>query len=312
MKNSVFHSILILLFQFAIVAPLFGETYLGYSDYQIITDSNFSAGKYFLSVAEHGVNFQRIWVTGYSGAARQIDELMPFARRGNRYRLSEISPVYRKRLREVMEQAESHDLRVMLTLFDHWSLRKAFTDTPWYFKNNEERLLKRALPSFYDVRNKKLMLIQENLVREIVRETKSFDPIYEIMNEAASANCSQIAEWHEKVATWILEESPDAQIAVNPNEECSTILEADWVDIISFHERAWKTYGICQSIQRYPDKHVIIDTDGAWEIRDDNRLVKRWLAESLRCGGSFNHKDDIYQLDRQLLRHYRDVRERSK
>jgi hypothetical protein len=312
MKNSFFHSILtVLLFQFLLVAPLFGETYLGYSDYQIITDSDFRADKYFLSMAEHGVNFQRIWVTGYSGAAKQIDELMPFARRGNKYRLSEISPVYRERLKEVMEQAESHDLRVMLTLFDHWSLRKVFEVTPWYFKNNEERLLKGGSPSFYDVDNKKLMRIQENLVREIVKETKSFDPIYEIMNEAAGASCAELTEWHEKVASWILEESPDAEIAVNPNIECSGILEADWVDIISFHEKTWKTYGICQSIQRYPDKHVIIDTDGAWEIRDDNRLVKRWLAESRRCGGSFNHKDDIYQLDRQLLRHYRDVTERG-
>ena len=287
--------------------PLFGETYLGYSDYQIITDSDFRADKYFLSMAEHGVNFQRIWVTGYSGSARKIDELMPFARRGNKYRLSEISPVYRERLNEVMEQAKSHDLRVMLTLFDAWSLRKVFWQTPWYFKNSEERLLRRPFPAFYDLDNKKLMGIQENLVREIVKETKNFDPIYEIMNEASGANCNQLTKWHEKVASWILEESPDAEIAVNPNIECSGILEADWVDIISFHELTWNSYGICQSIQRYPDKHVIIDTDGAWEIRDNNRLVKRWLAESLRCGGSFNHKDNIYELDRQLLRHYREV-----
>jgi hypothetical protein len=311
MKNSFCHSILrVLLFQFLVVSPLLAETFVGYSDYQIIPDSNFRVDKYFLSMAEHGVNFQRIWVTGYSGSAKRIEELMPFVRRGNKYRLSEISSVYRERLNEVMEQAESHNLRVMLTLFDSWSLRKVFSDTPWYFKNNEERLLRSAFPSFYDVENKKLMRIQENLVREIVKETKGFDPIYEIMNEASSANCSELTKWHEKVASWIREESPDAEIAVNPNLECSGILEADWVDIISFHKMSWNTYGICQSIQRYPDKHVIIDTDGAWEIRDDNRLVKRWLAETLRCGGSFNHKDNIYELDRQLLRHYRNLRER--
>ncbi len=294
-----------------VVTQLFGETYLGYSDYHIITDRNFRADKYFLVMAEHGVNFQRIWVTGYSGSARNVDELMPFVRRGNKYRLSEISPVYRKRLTDVMQQAESHDLRVMLTLFDHWSLRKVFEHTPWHFKNNEERLLKRALPDFYDVENKKLMRIQENLVREIVRETKRFDPIYEIMNEAGSADCSQLNKWHEMVASWILEEEPDAEIAVNPKPDCGQILNAAWVDIISFHQNAWDTYGICPSIQQYPEKHVIIDTDGAWEIRDDNRLVKRWLAESLRCGASFNHKDDIYQLDRQLLRHYREVTEKK-
>jgi hypothetical protein len=307
MKNSFCHSILrILLFQFCFVSALAAETYLGYSDYQIITDSSFHADKYFRFMSEYGVNFQRIWVTGYSGSAKNVDELMPFVRRGNKYRLSEISPMYRERLVEVMELAESHGLRVMLTLFDHWSLRKVFPETPWYFKNNEERLLKSA-SSFYDMEDNQLMLIQENLVREIVKETRRFDPIYEIMNEAAGANCAQLTKWHQQVASWILEESPDAEIAVNPNMECSGILDAEWVDIISFHRLTWSNYGICQSIRRYPDKHVIIDTDGAWNIRDDNRLVKRWLAESLRCGGSFNHKDNIYEIDRQLLRHYRSL-----
>jgi hypothetical protein len=53
---------------------------------------------------------------------------------------------------------------------------------------------------------------------------------------------------------------------------------------------------------------VIIDTDGAWEVRDDNRLVKTWFDEALRCGGSFNHKDNIYDLDTEFLQLYTDGR----
>ena len=257
------------------------------------------------------MNFQRIWVTGYSDTAVEFDELMPFIRARGKYRLSEISPAYKDRLTTVMNQAQSHNQQVMLTLFDHWSLARGFEKTPWYRKNNHERLLANALPDFYDVQNKQLMRVQKNMVREVVSATKGFNPVYEIMNEAAGVECDAMSVWHEKVASWILEESPGAEIAVNLKKECSEVLDAPWVDIISFHQNIWESHGICNVIEKYSDKHVIIDTDGAWEVRDDNRLVKKWLAESRTCGASFNHKDDIYQPDLELLKHYRRVRNKE-
>lgn len=299
----------VLLFQFALTNAVWpAEKYFGYSDYQIITDRSFRADRYFQRVAQHGVNFQRMWVTGYSNAARDVDELMPFSRRGNQYRLSAINPKYLKRLKEVMDQARAHNQRVMLTLFDHWSLARVFPKTPWYYKNNHERLLDRPFPNFYSVDDTKLNRIQENLVREIVRSTKHFNPIYEVMNEAAGADCARISVWHEKVASWILDEFPEAEIAVNLMQECAEVLNAGWVSIISFHQNVWDKRGICESIENYPEKHVIIDTDGAWEVRDDNALVKTWLDETLRCGGSFNHKDNIYKLDSEFLQLYREAR----
>ena len=304
-----------LVFQFIVLlVPGTGSetepAYLGYSDYQIITDKRFPAEDYFRMMASHGVNFQRIWVTGYSDVAVKFEELMPFVKRGDRYKLSKISPEYIDRLLTVMQHAQKHNQQVMLTLFDHWSIARGFTKTPWYFKNNHERLLKNALPDFYNIRDKKLMRIQENFVREIVRSTRKFDPIFEIMNEAGGEKCGGLAAWHEQVATWILEESPNARIAVNLKSECMEVLDAEWVDIISFHQNIWERHGICGAVKKYPDKHVIIDTDGAWEVRDDNRLVKKWLAETKSCGASFNHKDDIYDLDRELLEHYGKVTER--
>jgi hypothetical protein len=311
------HSILaFLLFQFAIALDGAADSkadprewYLGYSDYQIITDTSFRADRYFQTMAEHGVNFQRIWVTGYSDVAVKFEELMPFAQRRGKYRLTKINPQYLKRLSTVMQQAQTHNQQVMLTLFDHWSLARGFAKTPWYYKNNHEKLLQTAFPDFYNLDDKLLMQVQENLVTEIVRTTKRYEPIYEIMNESAGTKCGPLAAWHERVASWILREAPDARIAANVNAECPEILNAEWLDIISFHHLTWQRYGICGTIERFPNKHVIIDTDGAWEVRDDNRLVEDWFAESRRCGASFNHKDDIYTLDRELLRHYRNVRE---
>ena len=297
-----------LVFQFAFAgASQASERYLGYSDYQVITDRHFRLDRYFQALARQGVNFQRIWVTGYSGAARNVEELLPFARHRRRYNLNAYNQQYFQRLRQVMEQAQTNRHRVMLTLFDHWSLSREFRKTPWFFKNNVQQLLKEPFPHFYSLENRKLVRIQEDLVREVVRQTKQFQPIYEIMNEGASANCQTLSVWHEKVASWILEEFPEAEIAVNLKSECAEVLNADWVSIVSFHQNIWEKNGICESIRKYPDKHVIIDTDGAWEVRDDNRLVKTWLDEALSCGGSFNHKDNIYDLDLEFLKFYREM-----
>lgn len=294
----------ILLFQFVAVPVFCAETYIGYSDYQIVTDINFPADHYFQKMSQSGVNFQRIWAIGYSGVEPSFKERMPFVRERGKYRLDQIDERYLQRLRSVLQDAEQHNQRVMLTLFDHWSLTGVFPKTPWFYKNNYQRLLKRSLPEFFNVENLKLINIQENYVREIVAASKDFDPIYEIMNEAGGAPCDQIAEWHQKVASWILSESKDAEIAVNVNNNCSEMLDADWVDIISLHHANWKEHGICASAKQYPEKQIIIDTDGAWKIRGDNRLVRRWLREALDCGVSFNHKDDIYDLDTELLRIY--------
>jgi hypothetical protein len=307
MESRYLHFILtFLFFQFGLAARAqTAEKFLGYSDYQIITDRNFKADRYFERLAEHGVNFQRIWVLGYSHSAKEVDELMPFVKKGSRYRLSEINPQYLARLENVLKAAEHHNLRVMLTLFDHWSLSRVFRQTPWHPRNNHERLLQDPLPSFYSLDKPQLQRVQKNLVKQIVRQSKRFHPVYEIMNEAAGANCKELAGWHDQVASWILEEFPEAEIGVNLKPECGEVLNADWVDIISFHQNIWEKNGICPSIQKYPEKHVIIDTDGAWEVRDDNSLVQTWLDEALRCGGSFNHKDNIYELDREFLQLYK-------
>jgi hypothetical protein len=148
------------------------------------------------------------------------------------------------------------------------------------------------------------MEIQENYVREIVRATKDFNPIYEIMNEAGGAKCSPLGKWHNQIASWILSESPDAEIAININNDCQEILTSSWVDIISLHHGNWGEDGICASTKKFPEKQIIIDTDGAWKIRGNNRLVRRWLREALACGASFNHKDDIYNPDWELLKIY--------
>jgi hypothetical protein len=278
--------------------------YLGYSDYQLVTDFSFDPSSYFLRMQEYGVNFQRIWALGYSGAWK--GERLPFLKKGGRYDLNRIDPEYVSRLRLVLQAAEQHNQRVLLTLFDNWSLvtDTVFEKTPWHYTNNTDRLLKKPLPDFYDLRNKKVRRIQENFVRTIVSATSEFGPIYEVMNEAAlRSDCGLLHSWHRQMAEWIQKEYADAEIAVNLGSDCPAIYEESWVDLISLHAGDWMEEGICESVRglRKLKKQIVIDTDGAWKERDDNRLVRQWLREAFSCGASFNHKDDIYKLDLQAL-----------
>ncbi|HEY4491390.1 MAG TPA: hypothetical protein VI958_05285, partial [Acidobacteriota bacterium] len=179
---------------------------------------------------------------------------------------------------------------------------------PWFYKNNTDRLLKRPFPDFYDHSDVALRKIQENFVRTIVSATAEFHPIYEIMNEGAlKSGCGLLKQWHEQVAIWILDELPEAEIAVNVSRDCLEIVEQPWVDMISFHGGFWLENGICNIVAEYShlNKSILIDTDAATKYRDDNKALRRWVREALECGASFNHKDDIYSLDRQALKIFR-------
>lgn len=292
------------------------EPYIGYSEYQIVTDLRFNAAPYFEEMQSYGVNLQRIWVLGYSNTGT-LRELMPFRKERRSYNLNELDPDYLERLRSTLAEADRHGQKVLLTLFDRWSMARSsdFSRTPWYYKNNTDKLLRSPFPAFYDLSNPKLVAIQKNLVQGIVRTTSEFKPIYEIMNEAQwQQNCDGLAKFHNQIAQWIQDVDPNASISVNVLGSCSRVYKYDWVDLISFHAGQWVTDEICETISKFDDlgKPILIDTDGAFKVRHDNQLVQSWLQETLSCGGWFNHKDDIYNPDTELLTIIREERERMK
>lgn len=308
---------ILLLFFLSLAGRLHAEEpYIGYSDYQIVTDQRFNAASYFEEMQSNGVNLQRIWVLGYSNTGT-LRELMPFRKERRSYNLNELNPAYLKRLKSTLAEADRHGQKVLLTLFDRWSMARPsdFSRTPWYYKNNTDELLRTPFPTFYDLSNSKLVAIQKNLVQGIVRATSEFKPIYEIMNEARwQENCKGLDKFHDQVAQWIQEVDPSASISVNVSGNCPGVYRYDWVDLISFHAGQWQTDEICKTISKFRDlgKPILIDTDGAFKVRHDNLLVQSWLQETLSCGGWFNNKDDIYHPDTELLTIIREERERMK
>ena len=282
-----------------------GPPYIGYSDYQIVTDRSFDSESYFKKVAGAGINLQRLWATGYGNTDSRLRELQPFARQGKKYDLEKINPRYLDRLQRVFQQADNNGLRILFTLFDRWQIGSAerFVRTPWYYKNNTTGYLKNAAPDFYELENSGWMRIQENYVKTLVRRTKAFHPIYEIMNEPIlPGDCRRLVQWHEQIVSWILQEAPDSEIAVNVFLECDSLAEIPDAGWVTLHYEAWDD-GICKAIEplKAMGKNVLIDTDGAFLHRGDNDRLRQWQQESLACGASFNHKDDIYKLDKDAL-----------
>lgn len=280
--------------------------YIGYSDYQIVTDRSFDPAPYFQEMARAGLNLQRLWAMGYGNTDDRLRELQPFARHGRKYDLHRINPRYLDRLNRVFREADENGLRLMFTLFDRWQIGTAerFVRTPWYYKNNTTKYLRNAFPDFHNLENPGWAEIQENYVKTLVRETRAFHPIYEIMNEPSlPGDCAGLVKWHERVASWILQEAPDAEIAVNMYNECDSLAEIRYVRWVTLHYAGWNT-GICEAIEpiKAAGKQVVIDTDGAFPHRDTAGRLRQWYQESLACGASFNHKDDIYKLDREALR----------
>lgn len=287
------------------------QLYIGYSDYHIVTDKTFNEKPYFQTMQSYGVNLQRIWVLGYSHTLRKIPEQMPFRKQGSQYNLDKLDPIYLQRLRNTLREATRHRQRVLLTIFDRWSLSNTenFVRTPWYHENNIERFLKIPFPHFYDFSRPKLTEIQKNLVTNIVRVTSGSNPIYEIMNEAFHPNCRVLEEFHNRVASWIHEVNPTAEIAVNLLNDCPSVFKQGKIKLISFHANQWMNRGICETIEknRKYGKSILIDTDGAIPQRFNNQRVRSWLEEARACGASFNHKDSIEQLDFEALSIFREV-----
>jgi hypothetical protein len=295
-----------------LVSTLSGDNlYIGYSDYHIVTDRTFNAESYFQTMKSYGVNLQRIWILGYSIVIKRIPEQMPFRKQGLQYKLHELDPNYLLRLRRTLLEAKRNRQRVLLTLFDRWSLSKEeyFFRTPWYYKNNIERILQIPFPQFYDFSRPKLAEIQKNLVKSVIRVTSEFKPIYEVMNEAFHPDCNILALFHGQVIRWILEVDPTADIAVNLLNDCPSVFKQERVNLISFHANQWLNNGICETVEknRRFGKHILIDTDGAISERANNQLVRRWVEEARNCGASFNHKDSIDPLDHEALSIFQEI-----
>ncbi len=191
--------------------------------YGALLNRAFNYRKYFKTLASHGFNLTRTFSGAYCepvGAFRiKNNTLAPakgqlicpwarsdkdgYANGGNKFDLKKWDQAYFKRLRNFVGEASKHDVIVELVLFcpfykdDMWNL------SPMNAANNVNGIGTMKRTEVYTLQDKKLLAVQDAMVRKIVEELKHCDNVYyEICNEPYFGGVT--LEWQAHIAETIV------------------------------------------------------------------------------------------------------------
>ncbi|NIP25018.1 MAG: hypothetical protein GWN67_11985 [Phycisphaerae bacterium] len=191
--------------------------------YGALLNRPFNYKKYFKTLASHGFNLTRTFSGAYCepvGAFRiKNNTLAPakgklicpwvrsetggYANGGNKFDLKKWDRAYFKRLRNFVSEAGKHGVVVELVLFcpfykdDMWKL------SPMNAANNVNSIGNMKRTEVYTLRDKKLLAVQDAMVRRIVRALRDFDNVYyEICNEPYFGGVT--LEWQAHIAETIV------------------------------------------------------------------------------------------------------------
>jgi hypothetical protein len=191
--------------------------------YGALLNRAFNYKKYFKTLASHGFNLTRTFSGAYCepvGAFKiKNNTLAPakgqlicpwarsdtdgYANGGNKFDLKKWDRAYFKRLRDFVGVASKRGVVVELVLFcpfykdDMWKL------SPMNIANNVNGIGNMKHTDVYTLRDKKLLAVQDAMVRKIVEVLKDFDNVYyEICNEPYFGGVT--LEWQAHIAETIV------------------------------------------------------------------------------------------------------------
>jgi len=191
--------------------------------YGAVLNRTFNYKKYLKTLASHGFNLTRTFSGAYcepvgvfkiknNTLAPAKDQLIcPWARSnidgyangGNKFDLKKWDRAYFKRLSDFVAEAGKRGVVVELVLFcpfykdDMWKL------SPMNAANNVNSIGKMKRTEVYTLRDKKLLAVQDAMVRKIVEALKDFDNVYyEICNEPYFGGIT--LEWQAHIAETIV------------------------------------------------------------------------------------------------------------
>jgi hypothetical protein len=196
--------------------------------YGALLNRAYNYKKYFKTLASHGFNLTRTFSGAYCepvGAFKiKNNTLAPakgqlicpwarsdtdgYANGGNKFDLKKWDRAYFKRLRDFVGVASKRGVVVELVLFcpfykdDMWKL------SPMNIANNVNGIGNMKRTDVYTLRDKKLLAVQDAMVRKIVEVLKDFDNVYyEICNEPYFGGVT--LEWQAHIAETIVKAAPD-------------------------------------------------------------------------------------------------------
>lgn len=121
---------------------------------------------------------------------------------GNKFNLEVFNPAYFKRLKDFVTQAGNRGIVVELTLFCAIYNHQLWYINPMKASNNVQGIGKVGRRDVYTMKDKRLLAVQEALVRKIVGELRNCDNVYfEICNEPYWGGASR--QWSDHIAAVI-------------------------------------------------------------------------------------------------------------
>ena len=158
---------------------------------------------------------------------------------GNKFNLESFNPAYFKRLKDFVTQAAKRGIVVELTLFCTIYNKQLWSINPMNPSNNVQGIGKVGRLNVYTMKDKRLLAIQEALVRKIVSELRNHNNVYfEICNEPWWRPTSRA--WSARIAAVIRNTDKGLAtphlIAQNINNGSNKINHPDpLVSIFNFH-----------------------------------------------------------------------------
>ena len=227
--------------------------------YGAVLNRAFDYKTYFKTLSSHGFNLTRTFSGAYCepvGAFRiENNTLAPakgqlicpwarskargYANGGNKFDLTKWDPAYFKRLRRFAAEAGKRGVVVELVLFcpfykdDMWKL------SPMNAANNINGIGRMKRTEVYTLQDRKLLAVQDAMVRKIVAELKDFDNVYyEICNEPYFGGVT--LEWQAHIAETIVKAEASFKakhlIAQNiANKSKKVVNPNPHVSIFNFH-----------------------------------------------------------------------------
>jgi hypothetical protein len=271
--------------------------------YGALINDDFDYERYLDELAEFGFNQTRVFsgsfieprdkfVVGYRNplAPRPGGLVSPWpVTQGGKFDLEAWNPRYFQRLRDFVAAAEKRGIVVELVLFSALYEYERWDANPFNPANNVNGVESIDPTRLYTLDNEQVLAYQDELVRKLVSEVRSFGNVYfEVINEGYAEPAYATDEWE----THIIETIEEAEaglphqhlIARNYDHTEPVTGTHPSVSVHNFHyQRDPSQYGNLDGV-------LAFDETGLQGIRDDPYRTDAWYF-MLSGGGAYSNLD---------------------
>jgi len=280
--------------------------------YGAVLNLDFDYAAYLQALADDSLNLTRVFSGSYVEPAGSFNIeknslaplkdrfICPWARSetpgypngGNKFDLTKWDDQYFSRLKDFMDEANKRNIIVEFTLFCPFYGEEQWRLSPMNATNNINGVGPADRTNVYTLdRSNGLLNVQDELVRKIVTELKSYpNLIYEICNEPYFGGVTK--EWQHHIATLVQETEKDfsyqhliSQNIANGSQKINDPHEG--ISVFNFH---YATPPVTVGMN-YALNKVIGDNETGFNGNADSTYRKEGWAFILAGGGLYNNLD---------------------